>query len=283
MCLRHHFDSAPDGVKIDHVLLDAEATPSDYDVVLLGNLRPAGGLGEESEYRWARTWGRKLMNYSGYVIKLEFDINPCTFRDGRCYNYDSPEQIPCTCSRLIPDSFENLYNLCDAVIFISPLQQRAIHNIIDIRAPVEYLMGAPIDFELFRDEIPFAERKRAALITGDENRIAPEAVELAAERGYAVEQVDYLSVPYEEMPALLNQYQAVVIAPVMLHAFARLATEAMACGCEVITNNRVGAMSWADPLTASREANDRFWKILSQKPDRPNPLRFIPESIISHQ
>jgi hypothetical protein len=61
----------------------------------------------------------------------------------------------------------------------------------------------------------------------------------------------------------------------MLHAFGRLVVEAMACGCKVITNSRVGAMSYDDPVEACRKSNDAFWEIVQQRPLRPNFRRFF--------
>jgi hypothetical protein len=61
--------------------------------------------------------------------------------------------------------------------------------------------------------------------------------------------------------------------PIMLHAFGRLAVEALACGCRVLASDRVGAMSWPDPLQAFREANERFWNMVMSIPAPPNPRR----------
>jgi hypothetical protein len=38
--------------------------------------------------------------------------------------------------------------------------------------------------------------------------------------------------------------------------------EALACGCQVLASERVGALSFDDPLAASREANARFWGVI---------------------
>jgi len=145
---------------------------------------------------------------------------------------------------------------------------------IQIHGPRQVEVGCPVDFDRFQSITPFEERKHAALILGDAIRVAPEAEALAEAEGYPVEHVEYLSVPYEKMPELLNCYQAVVVAPVMLHASGRLVFEAMACGCKVITNDRVGAMSLPDPLAASRGADAAFWAVIADRPERPNPRRF---------
>jgi len=266
LSLRSHVDTAPPGVEIDVIHPDETVSLEDYDTVVLSNLRPAGGRGEKAEFRGAKQWIKRLKGYRGYTIRLEHDVHPCTHRDARCIDFDALEKWNCTCTSPIPRTFEKLYNLCDTVLFLSPLHRRAINRIIRIDGSRQVDIATPIDFDRFRSVTPFKERKHAALITGDAVRVAPEAKALAEAEGYPVEFVEYLSVPYEKMPELLNRYQAVVVAPVMLHAFGRLAVEAMACGCKVITNNRVGAMSWPDPLAASRESDMAFWKVVTDRP-----------------
>jgi MoaA/NifB/PqqE/SkfB family radical SAM enzyme len=137
-------------------------------------------------------------------------------------------------------------------------------------------IASPIDVGRFRPLVPFEKRRHAALITGDAVRVAADAEDLALAAGYPVEFMDYLSAPYEQMPEILNRYQAVVVAPRMLHAFGRLAAEALACGCRVITNERVGAMSYDDPVGAAKESTDRFWEWVLDRPARPNRRRLIP-------
>ena len=273
LSLRSHVASAPPGVQVDVILPDDPADLSEYDAVVLSNLRPSGGQGEAEEYRWAKLWIDRLKGYRGYVIKQEHDAHPCTHRDARCINFAAIEAQTCDCISPIRTTFEKLYNLCDAIIFLSPLQRRVINHIINIKVRRQVDIATPIDFSKFRCITPFEKRKHAALITGDTLRVAPDAVALAEAEGYPVEQVDYLSVPYEKMPELLNQYQAVVIAPAMLHAFGRLVAEAMACGCRVITNNRVGAMSYDDPVAACRNSNAAFWRMITRRPLWPNRQR----------
>ena len=273
LSLRLHVDAAPLGVEVTAILPDELVSLNDYDTVLLCNLRPEGGVGTKEECRGAWEWAKRLKGYAGYVIKMEHYVHPCKYRDARCIDCGVVEWKACHCISPVPWVYKRLYNLCDSLLFLSPLHRRAINHIIKIKIPRQYVIGCPIDFDQFRSVTPFEERKHAALITGDAIRVAPEAVALAAGKGYPVETVDYLSVPYEEMPELLNQYKAVVVAPVMLHAFGRLAAEAMACGCEVITNGRVGAMSYSDPIEASRNSDAAFWDIIRQRPEHPNPQR----------
>lgn len=275
LSLREHLANAPQDIEVDVVLPDDPVDLERYDTLILCNLRPAGGLGEREEYRWAELWAKRIRGYRGYVIRSEHDVHPCATRDGRCVQTQPLKKIACDCSRNIPNAFEKLYNLCDAIQFLSPLHRRVINQIIDIRTPPrQFEVASPVDIKAFRNTRPFHLRKHAALITGDKNRVAPEAFSLAEAAGYPVEQIEYLSVKYEDMPEIYNQYKAVVIAPVMLHAFCRMVVEAQACGCQVITNSRVGSMSWDDPIAASQIANKEFWNMVYDRPERPNPRRF---------
>jgi glycosyltransferase involved in cell wall biosynthesis len=274
LSLQSYVAAAPDGVTVDVVLPDEPVVLDDYEGVVLANLRPDGGPGEEAECRPARQWMERLKGYAGLVVRLEHDIHPCPYRDARCFEGEVAVRQDCKRRSPIRKTYERLYNLCDIIIFRSPMHRRVINQMIRINGPRQVDVNAPVDLNRFRSVTPFEERKHAALISGDPIRVAADAEALAAAQGYPVEFLDYLSVPHEQMPEVFNRYQAVVVAPVMLHASGRLAIEALACGCKVITNNRVGAMSWPDPLESSRRANEDFWKGIEHRPLHPNPRRF---------
>lgn len=130
LSLLEHLANAPQGVEVDVVLPDDPVDLEDYDTLILSNLRPAGGLGEDEEYRWAGLWAERIRGYRGYVIKSEHDVNPCATRDGKCIQTEPLRRIACDCGRKIPNAFEKLYNLCDAIHFLSPLHRRVINRII---------------------------------------------------------------------------------------------------------------------------------------------------------
>ncbi len=296
LSLRGHLRHVPAGVTVDTILPDEPADLSSYDVVILANLRPVaqlsggGGRGVKqrvwevmnrsplqalalrSEVAWAKLWRRRLMGYRGYVIKSERDVHPCALRAGQCIQTNPLRIVDCGCTRSVARAFERLYNLCDAVQFLSPLHRRAINLLVRLDVP-QYEIAPPVDLSLFGNTTPVEERKQAALLTADAIREAPTAESRAREAGYDVERLEYLSLPYEFMPDVLNQYRAVVLDPLMLHAFGRLAVEALACGCRVLASDRVGAMSWPDPLQACAESNQRFWEMVTNIPAHPNPRR----------
>lgn len=282
--LSMHVAAAPAGVTVDTALPEESCELDRYDAVILANLRPTAGAGGAGgpvkQWVWhaldksafqavtlrrelaaARDWLRRLEKYRGRVIRSERDVHPCAYRTGACVAVEPVRREPCGCSDRPARVFEELYNRCDVVQFLSPLHREAVNALVRIRVP-QAEIAPPLDFARFRRVTPWAERRPRALLTGDAIRVADTAEERARAAGFAVERREYLATPYAEMPALLNGYQAVVLDPVMLHAFGRLAAEALACGCRVIASGRVGALSWPDPLAACREANARFWEMV---------------------
>lgn len=270
--LRWHLDNAPQRVRVDVASPDAKVKLKRYDGVVLGNLRPHGGHGFESEVAWLLRWASQLADYQGFSLRSERDVHPCTYRDGRCFAGRRLRKRKCDCSMSVRDANELLVNACSAIQFLSPAHRDLINQLITVRVP-QHVIGAPIDFQLFRPATPFDRRPNRALILGDAIRVAPTAIRRARRAGYEVEQVEYLSVDYQDMPTLYNRFRAVVVDPVMFHAFGRIAVEAMACGCRILASERVGAMSFDDPLQASREANDLFWQVLLDGCDARGPTR----------
>lgn len=260
--LRSHVEAAPLGTEVEVRQPNDAVDLSNYDAVVLGNLRPEGGMGTEAEAAPADLWTEKLQGYHGFALRSEHDIHPCALRDASCVSTPEFRRVPCSCVGRIPAAYTNLYQSCHAVRFLSPGHQRVLNTLIPIRVP-QYVVAPPLDRTLFQTRIPWAERPRVALMTGDALRIAPDAPDRARSAGYTVEERPYLSVPHAEMPALLNRYQAVVVMPRMYHAFGRLAAEALACGCRILANDRVGAMTFEDPLQATERANEQFWKLLT--------------------
>lgn len=68
-------------------------------------------------------------------------------------------------------------------------------------------------------------------------------------------------VAYEGMPALLAHYETFVFLPVVIEPFGRSVAEAWAAGCEIVTNDLVGAKYWiTENPDALRTAASDFWK-----------------------
>lgn len=261
LSFRYHVNHAPGHVNVDVVLPDDEVDLSLYDAVVLGNLRPNGGFGSEAQFRSTLRWARKLIAYQGFVMKSERDIHPCSLRDGRCLSVAPIRKTACKCSHLMQDATELLYNNCMLVQFLSPAHQQAINQLVTIHTE-QVLIAPPIDLSLFQSTTPIEERQSKALIIGDAIRVAASAKKRAREAGYKPKRIKYLSIPYEKMSDLYNSYQAVVIDPVMFHAFGRIFVEASSCGCKVFASDRVGALSWDEPVLACHRANEEFWSVV---------------------
>ncbi len=250
--------------RVEIVAPDADPDIKPYDAIVIANIRPPGGAGERAEYQWAETWTRRLERFGGIVIRSEHDIHPCAMRDGRCIGGDPLRRDPCSCGRAITNAFQNLFDRADAVRTLSPGHREVIGKLVAVRGR-EYVIASPVDFTAFAPRTPVTERAPVALAFADAVRHTDEqARELARQAGLALEVVPYLSVPQSQMPALLNSVRAVVMAPVAYHAFGRLAVEALACGCQVLTNGRVGAFTWPDPVAAARRARSDFWAMIQE-------------------
>lgn len=71
-------------------------------------------------------------------------------------------------------------------------------------------------------------------------------------------------VAYDAMPALLAQYERFVYLPTVLEPFGRLVAEAYAAGCEIVTNELVGARYWIEENPGAIEsAAEDFWKLIA--------------------
>lgn len=70
-------------------------------------------------------------------------------------------------------------------------------------------------------------------------------------------------VAYEGMPQLLARYRTFVFLPVVIEPFGRTVVEAWAAGCEVVTNNLVGARYWIEERPEALEtAAEDFWGVV---------------------
>jgi len=252
----------PAGVEVFAVTPDADPGLDRFDAVVIAGLRPEGGLGEEAEYAFADLWATRLRGYSGRSVVSEHDVQPCAMRDARCVRAEPLGYLGCRCGRAIPDAFRRLYRSCSVVRFLSPGQRRVIGSIIALPRDTR-VIAPPIDLERFRVMVPWADRPDRALAFADPLRHnSPEAESIMRANGLDMDVLAYGAVEYEAMPALLNRYRHVVMAPVAYHGFGRLAAEAMACGCKVLGNGRVGALTWADPVEAARQGSAAFWRMV---------------------
>jgi len=65
------------------------------------------------------------------------------------------------------------------------------------------------------------------------------------------------------MPGLLASYKRFVFLPTVIEPFGRVVAEAWAAGCEVVTNNLVGAKWWIENNPGALEtAAEDFWRVV---------------------
>jgi glycosyltransferase involved in cell wall biosynthesis len=70
-------------------------------------------------------------------------------------------------------------------------------------------------------------------------------------------------IPYESMPELLASYERFVFLPSVLEPFGRVVAEAWGAGCEIVTNDLVGAKWWiTERPEAIETAAEDFWKVV---------------------
>jgi glycosyltransferase involved in cell wall biosynthesis len=61
---------------------------------------------------------------------------------------------------------------------------------------------------------------------------------------------------------LLASYKTFVFLPSVIEPFGRVVAEAYAAGCEIVTNNLVGARDWiTEKPDALESAAEDFWKV----------------------
>jgi hypothetical protein len=71
-------------------------------------------------------------------------------------------------------------------------------------------------------------------------------------------------IPYESMPELLASYERFVFLPSVLEPFGRVVAEAWAAGCEIVTNDLVGAKWWiTERPEAIESAAEDFWRVVT--------------------
>lgn len=159
-------------------------------------------------------------------------------------------------------------------IYVSPLHQQTIECILNVdNLPESFVLKPVIDSTAFYDQK--RERDIDYLFVG----VIGEAKGLASMRerfrdadihfvGKIApgEKLDFGtyhgSVPYHEIPDFMNRAKHFVFLPRWPEPQGRVVIEAALCGCELVTNQNVGATSFpfdiGNPVNFA-QANDEFW------------------------
>jgi hypothetical protein len=139
-----------------------------------------------------------------------------------------------------------------------------------------HLVPPPVDLSRFERAAESVNGSRGGAVSVASWRNYGKAPHKAAEWGSRNGGVDFFGggelappgcqhVSYDSMPALLAQYQTFVFLPTVLEPFGRLVAEAWAAGCEIVTNELVGARHWIEENPAAIDtAAEDFWGLVTR-------------------
>lgn len=136
------------------------------------------------------------------------------------------------------------------------------------------LIPPAVDLERFARAAESVNGSRAGAVSVGSWRNYGKAPHKVAEWGAANGGVDFFGggflappgsqeVSYDAMPDLLASYKQFVFLPTVIEPFGRLVAEAWAAGCEIVTNELVGAGYWIkeNPDAIETAAGD-YWQVL---------------------
>ena len=205
--------------------------------------------------------GRAVVMQDAWVDVCRFDV-PCQGDLDRC--------LP-ACTR----DFGNwLFAPAKAAIFVSPMHRDIAGHVLDVELPPTVLVHPMVDPDEFRQL--GLERDIDVLYVGTINeekgyydlvdRFGAERLTFAGRNdlGHDVAGTYLGELPNTELPRLYNRARVFAHLPRWMEPQGRTVTEAYLCGCQVITNERVGAMSYPevhrrDPDVV-RGHPERFWR-----------------------
>lgn len=160
-------------------------------------------------------------------------------------------------------------------VFLSPLHRRTVQHIIGVNSVGDFFELRPtVDTSIFADQHrkrdidnlfvgPLNEAKGLEAIKrmfpdGNVVVVGPNSLRPDDVFGYRVGKV-----AYEDIPDYMNRAVNFVFLPRWPEPMGRVVVEAALCGCNLVTNDNVGAISFdfdiGDPVNL-RGAADEFWK-----------------------
>lgn len=236
----------------------------DADLFVLANIRNAPQLRarfpEDVVYRALAT-GRAAVSQEAWVDVCPLDV-PCGGDRSRC---------PSTCSR----SWGNcLYSRARVAIFNSPFQERIISNALDVPLPdIRILARPPIDTGAFfptgaRRDIDVLYVGTISRAKGYYNlleRFGEDRMTFVGPNslGEPVRGAYLGALPHAALPAIYNRAITFAHLPEWFEPMGRTVVEAALCGCEIVTNERVGVTSYPRSTWTDREVirkhPDQFW------------------------
>lgn len=170
-----------------------------------------------------------------------------------------------------------LYEASVLNVFLSPLHQAVVERILHLsQRPPAFILKPLIDTQLFHDmglprdienlfvgvisEAKGLDTMRQRFRDTDIYLVGRVAPGTSVDFGHHVDHV-----PYDEIPRWMNRAKNFVFLPRWPEAQGRVVAEAALCGCNIVGNENVGALSFdfdlADP-SHYQNTEETFWKRL---------------------
>jgi glycosyltransferase involved in cell wall biosynthesis len=244
----------------------------DADLFVLSNIRNSPHLRVRFPTRVldrVLSSGRTAILEDAYVDVCEFDM-PCGGDTTRC---------TAGCDRTWA---RQLFSQTQVAAFVSPMHQRMINAVLAEAVPERQILSAPsVDVDQFRplglhrdiDVLYVGTVKRAKGYSALVDRFGPDRLTFVGKNALGEPMAGrYLGeLPYDALPEIMNRARIFAHLPAWHEPMGRAVVEAALCGCEVVTNERVGVTSyplsvWTD-RSAVRGNADRFWQDLEAAVD----------------
>jgi glycosyltransferase involved in cell wall biosynthesis len=226
---------------------------------------------------------RRFIHFdNAYVDVCNLDYLPCS---GSCtaacpHRADLPLRKKLLGRDFSPICFQrhplvrSLYEQSLFNVFVSPLHRDVISGMLGLQGREAFILKPLIDDRLFYDR--GLERDLEYLFVGVlseakglsemRRRFRDKDIYLIGKvaRGERVDFGHHLgTVPYQQIPEYMNRARNFVFLPRWPEPQGRVVVEAALCGCNLITNDKVGALSFEFPLADAsplRNAETEFWE-----------------------
>lgn len=182
------------------------------------------------------------------------------------------------------DFVEKVFKQARASVFLSPLH-KAEHDAMKLKTDTSFLQPSPVDLDTFTDTSTKREDKVLYLGGIAHHKGIKNVFEYASyypNRQFDmygwVEHKDLLTikpancivhepVPYDQIPGLLKKYKYLIHLPDWKEPFGRVVAEAYFSGCELITNSKIGFLSYPwnfedrnDIREKMKDVAGQFWQ-----------------------
>jgi glycosyltransferase involved in cell wall biosynthesis len=232
-----------------------------------------GGSVGDSKQRYDGIIINNITKYSEEQIKELVDT-------GKCIRYEHDHWVA--------ENYPELYKQVKHTIFLSPLHKESIEKKVGYKIENSSLIPSPIDSKRFTT----GEEKEpnTAIYTGNicKEKGMEGLIEYAKENEHlkfyvigwgsmvedikGVDNIEYIEgVDQKELVSYYQKCEYFYHKPEWEEPFGRTVIEAYLCGCNLLLNNNVGAISWDwdfsdyDAIKKNVQSEDKFWKIIEDE------------------